>query len=98
MEISLPGIWRRLAQAGIVMVAVGPGKQAQIAGIGLPLEEDYEAFRDEAEQDVVKAISKLKGPNARDADVVIEAARLAARRAASRWCGKKPQVQVMLVE
>ena len=89
---------RRLAQAGIVMVAVGPGKQAQIAGIGLPLEEDYEAFRDEAEQDVVKAISKLKGPNARDADVVIEAARLAARRAASRWCGKKPQVQVMLVE
>ncbi len=89
---------RRLAQAGIVMVAVGPGKQAQIAGIGLPLEEDYDAFRDEAEGDVVKAISKLKGPNARDRDVVIEAARLAARRAASRWCGKKPQVQVMLVD
>ena len=89
---------RRLAQAGIVMVAVGPGKQAQVAGIGLPLEEDYEAFRDEAEEDVVKAISKLKGPNSRDSDVVIEAARLAARRAASRWCGKKPQVQVMLVE
>ena len=89
---------RRLAQAGIVMVAVGPGKQAQVAGIGLPLEEDYEAFRDEAEEDVVKAISKLKGPNSRDSDLVIEAARLAARRAASRWCGKKPQVQVMLVE
>ena len=89
---------RRLAQAGIVMVAVGPGKQAQIAGIGLPLEEDYDAFRDEAEDDVVKAISKLKGPNARDRDVVVEAARLAARRAASRWCGKKPQVQVMLVD
>ena len=89
---------RRLAQTGIVMVAVGPGKQAQVAGIGLPLEEDYDAFREEAEEDIVKAIGKLKGPNARDTDVVTEAARLAARRAAQRWCGKKPQVQVMLVE
>ncbi|MEO7248384.1 MAG: MBL fold metallo-hydrolase [Novosphingobium sp.] len=89
---------RRLAQAGIVMVVVGPGKQVQVAGIGLPLEEDYEAFRDEAEEDVITALGKLKGANARDRAVVIETARLAARRAASRWCGKKPQVQVLVVD
>jgi ribonuclease J len=29
---------------------------------------------------------------------VVEAARLAARRAAKRWTGKKPQVQVILPE
>ncbi len=89
---------RRLAQAGMLMVVVGPKGKAQVAGIGLPLEEDYELFREEAERDVVTALSKLKGANAKDRDVVIEAARLAARRAANRWCGKKPHVQVMIVE
>ena len=66
--------------------------------IGLPLEEDYDAFCDEARQDVVDALGKLKGSARKDRDVVIEAARLAARRAATRWSGKKPQVQVMLAE
>jgi ribonuclease J len=89
---------RRLAQAGMLVVVVGPGRQAQVAGVGLPLEEDYEAFREEAEADVVSAIGKLKGGTARDRDAIIEAARLAARRAAVRWCGKKPQVQVMVAE
>lgn len=89
---------RRLAHAGVLVVVVGPGKKAQVAGLGLPLEEDYDAFRNEAEADVITAIGKLKGANARDRDVVIEAARLATRRAAQRWSGKKPQVQVMLVE
>ncbi|PLK25813.1 ribonuclease J [Novosphingobium sp. TH158] len=89
---------RRLAHNGMLVVVVGPGKQAQVAGIGLPLEEDYEAFREEAEEDVVTALSRLKGANARDRDAVVEAARLAARRAAQRWSGKKPQVQVMVVD
>jgi len=79
-------------------VAVGPGKQAQVAGLGLPLEEDYDAFRDEAENDVITALSKLKGAKAHDSEEIIEAARLAARRAAQRWCGKKPQVHVLVVE
>ncbi len=89
---------RRLAQNGVVMVTVGPGKQAQVAGLGLPLEEDYDAFRDEAEDDVITALGKLKGAKAHDKEEIIEAARLAARRAAQRWCGKKPQVHVMVVE
>lgn len=89
---------RRLAHNGVLMVVVGPGKRAQVAGIGLPLEEDYEDFREEAEEDVIAALGKLKGTKARDRDEIIEAARLAARRAAQRWSGKKPQVQVMVVD
>ena len=41
-------------------------------------------------------MGKLNG-SGRDRDAVIEAARLAARRAATRWCGKKPQVKVMVL-
>ncbi len=89
---------RRLAHNGVLMVVVGPGRKAQVAGMGLPLEEDYEAFREEAEEDVVTALGKLKGAKAHNRDEVIEAARLAARRAAQRWSGKKPQVQVMVVD
>ncbi|MFM6931307.1 MAG: ribonuclease J [Novosphingobium sp.] len=89
---------RRLAHNGVLMVVVGPGKRAQVAGLGLPLDEDYEDFKSEAEQDILTALAKLKGAKARDRDEVTEAARLAARRAAQRWSGKKPQVQVMVVD
>ena len=37
-------------------------------------------------------------PDWTDRDSVVEAARLAARRAAQRWSGKKPQVKVLLTE
>jgi len=89
---------RRIAFNGVVVVAIDHKGRAQVAGIGLPLEEDYDAFCDEARRDVVDALGKLKGSARKDRDVVIEAARLAARRAATRWSGKKPQVQVMLAE
>ena len=88
---------RRLAHSGIVIVVVAPKGQVQVSGIGLPLEEDYEAFCEEAVEDVIAALGKLKGARAKDRDEVVEAARLAARRAAQRWSGKKPQVQVMVV-
>ena len=94
---------RRLAANGLVMVALDARGHATVAGVGLPLEEDYEAFCEEARADVMAAVSKLKGGarkggQPKDRDAVMEAARLAARRAATRWSGKKPQVQVMLVE
>lgn len=87
---------RRMAASGIVVVALDGKGRAQVAGIGLPLDEDYDAFVEEAEADVVAALLKLKGAARHDHDEMREAARLAARRAAQRWCGKKPQVQVML--
>lgn len=87
---------RRLAHNGVVMVSLDPRGRAQVAGLGLPLDEDYDAFVDEAQRDVVAAITKLSGNDRRDPAKLHEAARLAARRAASRWSGKKPQVHVML--
>lgn len=89
---------RRLAFNGVVMVAIGAKGAVEVAGMGLPLEEDYAAFCDEARDDVRAALGKLRGAAAKDRDAVIEAARLAARRAATRWSGKKPQVQVMVLE
>ncbi len=87
---------RRLAQQGIVFVVIGDKGRVQVEGIGLPLDEDYDAFVEEAQGDVAAALRKLKGPTAKDREVVREAARLGARRAAQRWSGKKPQVRVIL--
>ena len=89
---------RRLGFSGVVMVAVGARGRVEVAGIGLPLEDDYAAFVEEAQNDVAKALAKLNGAAGRNRDTRIEAARLAARRAAQRWSGKKPQVQVLLLE
>jgi ribonuclease J len=52
----------------------------------------------EAEADVAEALRRLKGKARGDREAVTEAARLAARRAAQRWCGKKPQMKVILPE
>ena len=89
---------RRLAFNGVVMVALGGAGSAKVAALGLPLDEDYAAFVAEAEADVAAALGKLKGSDRSDPAARSEAARLAARRAAQRWSGKKPQVQVMLME
>jgi ribonuclease J len=93
---------RKLAQTGLITVAlaVSPeGKQASgidIATIGIPLEEDMEAFVAEAQVDAAKALTVLKGDRRRDREAVAEAVRLAVRRCGHRWIGKKPAVQVML--
>jgi ribonuclease J len=85
---------RRLARDGLLIIAVDRKGGAQVHGIGLPLDEDYAEFVAEAESDVAEALRKLKG--VRDPEAVAEAARLAARRAAQRWSGKKPQTKVLL--
>ncbi|MCX7863784.1 MAG: ribonuclease J [Novosphingobium sp.] len=87
---------RRLASSGIVCVAVAGKGEVEIAAMGLPLDEDYDDFVAEASRDVTDALARL-GRNAARADR-LEAVRLAARRAAHRWAGKKPQVQVLLLE
>ena len=89
---------RRLARDGVLSVAVDASGRAKVAGLGIPLEEDYDSFISEAEADVANALGKLKGGERSDPAKRSEAARLAARRAAQRWSGKKPQVQVMLLE
>ncbi|KUR71787.1 MBL fold metallo-hydrolase [Novosphingobium fuchskuhlense] len=95
---------RKLAESGVVVttLAVSPlGKlksAVDIAAIGLPLEEDMEEFITEAQGDVKKAITALKGDKQRDRAAISETVRLTVRRAAQRWSGKKPVVQVLLRE
>lgn len=89
---------RRLARDGLVIVMLDGKGGAHVEGVGLPLDEDYAEFVEEAEADVAEALRRLKGKARGDREAVTEAARLAARRAAQRWCGKKPQMKVILPE
>ncbi|WP_223805295.1 ribonuclease J [Tsuneonella flava] len=89
---------RRLAREGVVVVALDAQGRATIEGIGLPLDEDYDAFVSETKEDIATALGKLKGAARRDRSEVYEAVRLATRRAATRWSGKRPQVRVLLPE
>ena len=86
---------RRMAYNGVVSVAIDRKGKVEVAALGLPLDEDYADFVEEACRDVAGALAKARKA---DREGRIEAARLAARRAASRWSGKKPQVQVLLLE
>lgn len=87
---------RRIMQEGVMIVALDSRLDPQIDSLGLPLDEDYDEFIAETKEDVVNAIAKLKGKDRGTASSVHEAARLAARRAAQRWSGKRPQVRVIL--
>ena len=89
---------RRLAANGLLIVVLDGKGRVHVEGVGLPLEEDYDDFTAEAREDVAVALSKLKGGARHDREAISEAARLAARRAAQRWSGKKPQVRVILPE
>ncbi|MBM3596443.1 MAG: ribonuclease J, partial [Alphaproteobacteria bacterium] len=86
---------RRLAHNGVVTVAVAANGAVRVAALGLPLEEDLAAFIEEAQADVARALKALRSSDPADRS---EATRLAARRAATRWSGKKPQVIVTLFE
>jgi ribonuclease J len=89
---------RRMARDGVLLVVIDAAGKPHVNGIGLPLDEDYAEFVEEAEADVVAALTKLRGPARKDRESIKEAARLAARRAAQRWSGKKPQTRVLLAE
>ncbi|MEE4200513.1 ribonuclease J [Erythrobacter sp.] len=87
---------RRLSNEGLVVVVLARGENPAIEAIGLPLDEDMDEFVEETQRDILKAIGKLKGRDAKDPAAVHEATRLAARRAVRRWSGKNPQVRVMM--
>ena len=72
---------------------------AKLAGMplirpfGIPVEED----RDDFIADATDAAKRAYSP-AGDEDKVREAVRLAVRRCATLWTGKKPLVEVMLLQ
>ncbi len=95
---------RKLAENGLVTAALAVSREGklisvvEISALGVPLEEDMDAFVLEARADVEKTVRDLKGDKRRDRSAITEAVRITVRRAAQRWSGKKPVVQVMLRE
>ena len=91
---------RRMSWYGLIAVAFALDRNHKLHGEpqirlhGLPIEEDLEDFLDEATDAATKAIRERKG----DLDKLRESVRLAVRRVATSWTGKKPIVEVMIIE
>lgn len=88
---------RRMAFNGVIVVALDRALNPYIEAIGLPLDEDMPEFVAEAQADIAGAIGRLKGAARKDQAEISEAVRLATRRAAQRWSGKRPQVRVIMM-
>jgi len=90
---------RKMAVNGLIAVALAVGADGELAGppsirpFGVPVEADRDDFLADATDAAARAYSPGK-----DVDKVREAVRLAVRRCATLWTGKKPIVEVMLVE
>jgi ribonuclease J len=87
---------RKLAENGLVTVAVVRGARAEpaITIHGLPIEEDREALLAEMRDAVAETIASGE----RDDAKLREAMRLAVRRRVTAWTGKKPVVDVSIIE
>ncbi len=91
---------RRLGVNGQISVAFALAQDGRLAGTpqvrlqGIPVEEERDAFIAEAEDAAAEA---ARGRN-RDRNRVREDVRLAVRRCATRWTGKKPVVDVLMIE
>lgn len=91
---------RKLAVNGQISVAVAIGRNGAMIGTpqiklqGVPVEEDRDPFIDEATDAATKAVRS----GGRDSEKLREQVRLAVRRVATRWTGKKPIVDVLLIE
>src|SRR4051794_2691938 len=90
---------RRIGYGGLITVAVPVGDNGELAGkplvrpFGVPVEED----RDDFIADATDAATRAFTPGG-DEDKMREAVRLAVRRCATLWTGKKPLVEVMLLQ
>jgi ribonuclease J len=91
---------RKLALYGQISVAVAIGGKGNLIGRpqvrveGVPVEEDRDDFLDEAADAAAEAVKK----DGRDREKLRESLRLAVRRVATRYTGKKPVVDVLLIE
>jgi ribonuclease J len=90
---------RKIAANGVVSVAVAMARgdrlmgEPQIAIEGIPVEEDRDAFLIEAADAAATAARSGAGTE----DKLRESIRLAVRRCATDWTGKKPVVDVLIV-
>jgi ribonuclease J len=90
---------RRIGYGGLITVAVPVGDDGKLAGtplirpFGVPVEADREDFINDATDAATRAYS----PGV-DEEKVRESVRLAVRRCATLWTGKKPLVEVMMLQ
>jgi ribonuclease J len=88
-----------MGYGGLITVALPVGERGELAGtplirpFGVPVEED----RDDFIADATDAARRAYSPGV-DEDAVRESVRLAVRRCATLWTGKKPLVEVMLLQ
>ena len=91
---------RKLGLYGQISVAVALGKNGAMLGSpeiriqGIPVEEDRDPFLAEA----AKSVSEAVRGGGKDRAKLKESIRLAVRRVATRWTGKKPIVDVLMIE
>ena len=90
---------RRIGSTGLLVVTVPVGQGGKLAGtpvvrpFGVPVEEDRGDFIADATDAAAKAYS-----SGGDEEKTREAVRLAVRRCATLWTGKKPLVEVTLLK
>ncbi|CAD7334707.1 ribonuclease J [Sphingomonadales bacterium 56] len=90
---------RKVALHGQISVAVALDRKGKLMGEpalrtqGVPVEEDKAAFLAEAADEAAEAVGK----GSQEEEALRERVRLAVRRTATRWTGKKPVVDVLLI-
>ncbi len=90
---------RKISVNGVISVALALDGEdrlhgsAEISLKGIPVEEDRDSFLEEARTVAAEAAISSKGNEAK----LREAVRLAVRRAATDWTGKKPVVDVIII-
>ena len=90
---------RKLGLHGQISVAVALDRKGKLIGDpalrtqGVPVEEDKASFLAEAAEEAAAVIPK----GSQEEDALRERIRLAVRRTATRWTGKKPIVDVLLI-
>jgi ribonuclease J len=91
---------RKVGLHGQISVAVALDANGRLLGRpvlrtqGVPVEEDKDNFLAEASDEAAAVIPK----GSADIEALRERVRLAVRRTASRWTGKKPIVDVLLIQ
>lgn len=91
---------RRISIHGYMGITVVLGRNGKLAASpvvtaqGVPVEEDRDAFLEEVRE---KLAATVKSDSDKSDDRFREALRLAARRTATAWTGKKPIVEVNIV-
>ncbi len=89
---------RRISTNGVISVAIAVDRAGQVFGQpeiriqGVPVEDDRDAFIADAREAAADAAVLEKNPERRR-----EAVRLAVRRCATEWTGKKPVIDVLVV-